>query len=622
MSMLLVVWSADSPLLGMAQPNALFLPASVPAALAMQDRGIRALRTSDFVESRDFHEIWEQVISTVWRSIEASVSAAKGEEPRLLPIFGYSIALAVAQLLVLGRLLDRIHARHCLAEVRLERGHGTAEHAFGSGLDDMFYCDIAAEWAAARGIACQVEEVEARSAAVAPSAPAVSPQPQQSSWLDPLRRLKRMLVRRAAEVREGPVGQLLAVARAVVRRNRIVLLTNGAHRLPGVPARLAGDIAIVPIAGHLPAPGPRSAAKDAVGTLLGSAAWKPVCELARPFDGYLARRLAARVASLWRGGTGMYRYASWLARAVRAGGATPVILADSVGCDFIPAFAGFAAEAFRRHGGLIAEFQHGGNYTCVARGFVPTILTTGLGHLFLEWNDLGCREHQTYGLEPPHLTFVDVGCSSTAASAAPSRAAGPISGDRPLRALYAPTLLSTTTICGFNVLWDDYVGWLDRVLRLLDRSPMKVDVSYVPNDEVQAFLSRRQYPNLRFHPMAFRRLAGSADILIAEMLAGSPAYEATMTDRPAIVLTGCKYIEADPRFLADLRRRCIAYDDFDSYLAGVEELVADPRGYLDRNPRIADPQVMARYFRPLDADRFWNAVSALGGGRAREAVVH
>jgi hypothetical protein len=301
-------------------------------------------------------------------------------------------------------------------------------------------------------------------------------------------------------------------------------------------------------------------------------------------------------------------------------GATPVIVADSVFCDFTPEFAGFAAEAFRRNGGRIAEIQHGGNYTYMARGFTPTILTTGLGDLFLEWNDLGCREHQVYGLRPPHLTYADVGFMSTGAAAAIEGEIVP-SGRR-LRLLYAPTLLSTTTICGFNILWDDYVELLDRVLGLLDRSSMHVDVSIIPSDEMQAYLSRRHYPNLTIHSMAFRHLADEADILVAEMLAGSPVYQAALTSKPAIVLTGCKYFEVDPRFMKDLRRRCIAYDDLDSYSAGVQDLVADPRGYLERNPRVVDREVMSRYFRPLDADRFWSAVSALDGGHPRKSVVH
>jgi hypothetical protein len=611
---LLVVWNANSPLLQMNPANALFLPASVPAALAMRDRGLRTVKISDFLEPRDFHELWERVVSTVWKAVEAAASPPNGKEPRLLPIFGYSIAIAVAQALALGRFLDRIHARHSVAHVRVDGDAGRAEHVFCSGLDDMFYCEAAVEWAEARGIECHRLQT-----AVEPAAPTAGlPKPVRDavrkpfSFLGVLRRFKRMASREAGRLRRGPIGQLVDIAFAVARGNRIVLLTNCAERLPPPVATHRANIVVMRIAGALPTPKRMPAVDDVIGAFLRSAEWQRIADIVRPFDGYLARRLSARIASLWRGGFGTYRYASRLVRAVRACGAMPVILADAPFCDFTPEFAGFATEAFRQHGGRIAEMQHGGNYTCTERGLTAGLLTNGLGHLFFEWNDLACREHEVYGLQPPHLKFADVGYWAGRAPVRACRDDTPVPGDRPLRVLYAPTLLSTATICGFNLLWDDYVDVLDRILGLLDRSSLQVDVSIVPNDEMTAFLSRRHYPNLRIHPLAFRRLAGEVDVLIAESLAGSPPYEATVTDKPAIVLTGAKYLGIDQRFMSDLRRRCIAYDDFDSYVAGLEDFVADPQGFLGRNVRVTDTSLMARYFRPLDADRFWGSLNALG----------
>src|SRR5712691_7174318 len=136
MAVLYIPWGADPLPLGEIGPDTLVLPASVPAAMALQEQGVRVLRSSDLLASEDFHDLWRLVISAVWRAIEASATSPTEDEPQLLPIFGYSLAIALAQFLALGRLLDRVHERHGLTEIRVERPLASPEDVdvFGSGI--------------------------------------------------------------------------------------------------------------------------------------------------------------------------------------------------------------------------------------------------------------------------------------------------------------------------------------------------------------------------------------------------------------------------------------------------------------------------------------------------------
>src|SRR5262249_11111261 len=90
--------------------SALFLPASIPAAMALRERGIRALYLSDMLAPEDFHAVWRTVITAVWRAVSQSAEEVS-ELPKVLPIFAYSLAVAMAQALVIGRWLDRARER-------------------------------------------------------------------------------------------------------------------------------------------------------------------------------------------------------------------------------------------------------------------------------------------------------------------------------------------------------------------------------------------------------------------------------------------------------------------------------------------------------------------------------
>lgn len=609
--------SAISPLLAVDAATALFLPATVSAAMALEERQLRAVRMSDVLEPEEFHAIWQLVITTVWTAIESAASITGTRTPQLMPIFGYSIALALAQALALTRLLDGLHTKHGLKAVYVDARCGSSEYIFGSGLDDVFYCEVAAIWASSRGIECHQATSVASPCATTTAGPVMTAKPQDGSLRGRLRRVKRRMEREANRFRASLLAQALMAVSAVIRGRSLVLLTNCAHRFPPMRPQDAGRISVRRFAGHLSLRRrPRLTAEKMIARLRMSPEWRIIAGIAGPFEDHLLGKISRRLDRLWDDGLRMYRHAAGLARAIRACGGTPAIMSDSVFCDFIPGPMGFAAEAFRQHGGKIVEIQHGGNYTCMKRGFTATILTTGLGHLFLEWNDLACREHETYGLRTPHLKFATVGCWSTQTPIPAGGAAVPAADGRRLRVLYAPTLLSTVTIAGINAVWDDYILALDRILGLLDHSGLEVDVSIIPDEEMGCFLSRRRYTNLRFHSFAFRRLAPQADVLIADMLAGSPAYEATMTSKPAIVLTGFRQFSADTRFVRDFCRRCITYDDLDDYVAGLSDFVAAPREYLRKHERVIDPAVMLDYFRPIDAARFWEAVTGLADRKA------
>lgn len=597
MTALYVIVHPGSPLLDAMPKDALCLPGSVPAAIVLGESGVTPIRLSDFLAPGDFHRIWETVIPAVWRAIEADAALPTAGQPRLMPIFGYSLAIAMAQLMAVGELLDRVHARHRLTRIETDPPFASPEdvHIHGSGLGNPLYTAAALAWAEANGIACS------QAPAVGPIAIVPSQPSARATWRRWASRLRQGL--RAQ--RQAYPAQFATALIALAGRTRMVLFTNGAS-LPEPPVP---GVAVVRI-GRLPAwPRPRQSARAAFDAFAASPHWADLMRLVAPFDRFLADRVRRRLDALWGRGVPAYRYAGWLARIVRRMGATAVLLANAPFSDVGGDEIGFFAEGFRQSGGRIAEYQHGANYNMVERGFTATILTAGLGDLFLEWNDVGRREHETYGLRPPRLAFATVGCSTTD-RALPFAPRASRSGEC-LRVLYAPSLLSSVTVCGINILWDDYIGLLDRVLEVLDRAPLEVDVSVVPHEEMRDYLARRSYPNLRFHPLAFRRLAPQADVLIADGLLGSPLHEATVTDKPAIVFTGGDYARFDARYLADVRRRCVVYENAEAYVEGIAAFAVDPAGFLARNQRAVDPALMLRYFAPTDPARFWQALSRL-----------
>src|SRR5262249_2192917 len=149
MTVLYVSCRAESVFLDGPNLGALFLPASIPAAMSLQERGIPALVSSDFLGAADFHEIWQLVISKDWRAIQCGASLPPGDGPLLLSIFGYSLALTLAQLLMLERLFDRIHERHFVKEILVDDPVSSPEdiEVFGSGLGNPVYCEAAIAWA-------------------------------------------------------------------------------------------------------------------------------------------------------------------------------------------------------------------------------------------------------------------------------------------------------------------------------------------------------------------------------------------------------------------------------------------------------------------------------------------
>ncbi|MGB8180777.1 MAG: hypothetical protein WCF13_00240, partial [Stellaceae bacterium] len=127
MTTLYVITHPASPLLDAMPKGALCLPGSVPAAIVLRERGVTPIRLSDFLAPRDFHRIWETVIPAVWRAVEADAAVPAKGEPRLMPIFGYSLAVAVGQLMALGELLDRAHARHRLTRIEADSTFASPE---------------------------------------------------------------------------------------------------------------------------------------------------------------------------------------------------------------------------------------------------------------------------------------------------------------------------------------------------------------------------------------------------------------------------------------------------------------------------------------------------------------
>src|SRR5262249_41769420 len=140
-------------------------------------------------------------------------------------ILGYSLAIALAQFLVLGRMLDRIHHRHRLTEIRVESAVGSREDTdvFGDGLGNSVYCEAATAWAVANGIDCR------RMPAAGAVSQSASPVGIPSSLYRKLR--KRAGVLRGNIVRSALI-QLLLVLWALARRREIVVFTNCAERIP------------------------------------------------------------------------------------------------------------------------------------------------------------------------------------------------------------------------------------------------------------------------------------------------------------------------------------------------------------------------------------------------------
>jgi hypothetical protein len=493
----------------------------------------------------------------------------------------------MTQALVIGRWLDRARARIRISEVHIEYEAEADDTLFSEGVTNRMYAEAALAWAEFHGIPSRLHH-----------AAQVSRCSQFSihrSWS-----FRRAV---ASLLRSVPM-QYFMVLWALLRRQRVILFTTCGNRLPRREHRRVAVIRL----GEQPLRFSRQlyAVDRILHQLRQSGSWAELMAIAKPFERLLATRLEARVRTVWQGGLAVYRYIGRLVRIIRMGGAVPFLLADGPFNDQRDFPIGFAAEAFGAFGGRIAEFQHGGNYTVIARGFTPTILTAGLSDLFMEWNDLACREHELYGLQSRRLKFATVGCWSTLPALSSQARKVPIGHS--LALAYAPSLLSTGTLNGVNVLWDDYLEFLENALALLDESKMEVDVSFLPVPEMKLFLSRRSYRRLRFHPASFRRLILEADLLMADFLVSSPPYEAAMTNKPAIVLSGADFYQVDPGFLDDLGRRCIIYHNLTTYLAGIRELVSDPQSYLEKNTRLIDPGPMLRYFPPVDERRFWQAI--------------
>lgn len=134
-------------------PDALVIAASIPAAMCLRERGLRGLRLSDLAAPSDFHEIWETVFGAVWRAIESNAEPAS-DQPRVWPIFGYHFALAMTQVLVLGRCFDRVLERHAISRIEADHvaDHGGTDALYALGVSNTLYAEAAQVWAAARGI--------------------------------------------------------------------------------------------------------------------------------------------------------------------------------------------------------------------------------------------------------------------------------------------------------------------------------------------------------------------------------------------------------------------------------------------------------------------------------------
>jgi hypothetical protein len=630
-TILYVPWHPESLLFEDVGPPRLWLPGSIPAALSLQDRGISALRSADLLGPADFQEIWRRVVPVVWASVEDCLSAVGGREPETQQIFAYSLVNLLSSVLALITLLDRIHERHVLAEIHVDAAQGwpKGDDLFCDDIHNSIYCDVAMIWGAANGIKSHQRALPTGKPLNDDLSSGSREAPRALSPVEPATSLYRRLRRRAAPLRRwvetlpgrwtalsrrSRVFKFLSVLCALARRRRIIVFTNYAVQLPPKREQHGRSIAVVSWGDYSPPAIGQASARQAFDKLVASVRWPALMDAPRSFDdylGYIKRRLWDRFESLWPAGLAMYRHAGWLARAVKRGGAVPVLLADGPFTDFMPNSLGFAAEAFRQYGGKIAEVQHGGNMNLTTHGFIGPLLTTGLGDLLLEWNDVGCRDYAAYGVSPPHLKFVTVGCWKTKDIRLPAKKEEASPVGRPLRVAYATALLSAGTISGRGLMWDDYLVLLDRVFTILDRSDLSVDVSFFGFTEMQYLLAHRSYPNIRFHSFAFRRISAEADVLIADSLNGSPYDEAMMSDKPVIVFTGADAYEFDPGYLADVRSRCIAYDDMEEYVAGLGQFASDPHAYLRRNPRTTDPELMMRYFAPTNPRRFWEALGSL-----------
>lgn len=588
MAVLRIVAHADSPQIGVLAEGDQILPGAVPGLMALLNTGAETLKVADHVGPSEFQALWQEAMANVWRAV-ACDSAAKSNGPAPLPILGYAVYQAAAQLQALGLLFDAIHRRHHVTSLVVDAPCRTPEDAdvFGSGLGNPYYMEAAIAWARRKGIAVQI--IPAPASAIPPA-----PQEKRPSWRDRLRRIRDC----------APV-QVLQVVWALLSGRRHFVFTDLAPQLPPLPKALRRRLTVLRLANPWPFSDHGTPADQVVASMLASPAWQEAVSSLPAFADILARRVAERCHKIWKDGVAAFTYTTWLNHLIRRFGGTPLLLTVAPFCDFTPKQGGFRAEAFRQGGNPIAEYQHGSNYTVTRRGMSATLLTSGLGDLFLEWNSAGCREHELYGLAPRRLRYADIGCPYTAAL----RRGQSVRKERQSRRiLYAPTLLSVGAVNGINALWDEYVPFLDRMLGTLDASGLAVDVTMIPNEEMLYYLSRRSFTNLRFHPLAFRRLAQDADVIVADSLLGSPPYEAMVTDCPVIIYTGGPRYEFDPQFLVDMSERCTVCETPDDMLQTVRDMLGDVDGFIGRSHAKITSGGTAKYYREQDAGIFWQTV--------------
>lgn len=583
-----VIAHADSPQIGTLGEGNLVLPGAVPGLIALMAAGVETLSMGDYVTPSDLHAVWRDAMTGVWTSV---IRACGGPQdgPVPLAILAYSIFQAMTQFGAVERLLDAIHRRHALTALIVDAPSRTPEDVeiFGAGLGNPYYLEGAITWAQAKGIPVHI--------VAAPASSVLAPRARRLGWRDVARNVRD----------SAPVQVLKVLWTLVTRGPRTIIFTDLAPQLPPLPDSLGHQATIFRLAGTWPFICRGKTGDNVAADLFASSEWRDMVTTVEVFRGLLAQRVSERCRRIWRDGLNAFGYTRLINRLIRCFGGTPVLLTVAPFCDYTPKHGGFRAEAFRQDNNPVIEYQHGANYTLAHRGMTATLLTAGLGDLFLEWNSVGCREHESYGLVTRNLRYEDVGSPYRASC---RKVPSTESGGRPRRILYAPTLISAGTVNGANSLWDGYLVFLDRMLTLLDQSGLWVDVTIIPNEEMTYYFSKRTFTNLRIHQLAFSRLARDSDVIIADSLMGSPPYEATLSDCPVIIYSGGPHLEFEPQFLSDLRERCILCETPDETLVAVRHAIGDLEGFINRSRERSHAGKMLEYFGTQSSETFWTSV--------------
>lgn len=584
----------------------LYLPASVPALLALEKAGWPRVTTSAVLSAEVYQRVWRESLQAVWNMLQDALKRDAPGQPNLLLIHSYSLFLLIAEIRVFSSFLDRCLERYSVDEIHLEETAGLdpEPYLFYSALYSPYYHEVAKHWAERRGVRVVEMKNSCPPVVRAPSLVAHASEGQRV-WRIP-RTMAKIGFRRFRRELEAQFWSLAKNILSFLRGQRRFIFY-----LPSVGGGTTDHIPgfAVPAAHRMNRLWNRPPPSDPehIQALL-EETWGLI--LRHTTDGFHDVRLLIQhrwqshlVKNYPKGMNVFYGFSRLLKRLSR----WKIEAAHLAGGLFVDwEGQGYLTEAFRKKGLPTGSLQHGGNSRLVKRGGVPSLLCEYMGDFFFQWGKADQDEHAHYGIDYP-TRFVRTGSLRTAELLTKSRGSLKSRG-RKATILYAPTTFNLVTTLGNNMAWDHSIKVFQQVCALLNESSHQGYVKLMNGPEISAF-DFSSYPRLRFLKRGdFSDYVGMADYLVVDSLGGSPLYESLATGKPILLYAGIENQEWDAQFLARLKESVVCFFDTQSYLKGVREFLSEPMAYIEK-ARLRPADTLVRdYLPPASPEKFWATV--------------